>query len=516
MSGAKAPRRRSTDRKQPRVSPHGTTHELPPAVVIGGGVGGLAAAIRLRAAGHPVALFERNDTFGGKLAVRERDGFAFDVGPSLVTLPRLFDDLFRLAGTTLADEVDLVRLDPQFRYSWRDGTVRVMPDAGWDDPQYRRFVDRGARVWRVSERTFLAGPMSSPWSLARRLRSPRDLTSIDPFRTIDRRARATFDDPHLVQWAGRYATYSGSSPFEAPATLACIPAIEHHHGCWYPMGGLGALRDALVRVAERSGVELHRDSDVARVIIDRRRPHGMRGIELTDGHTFLAPIVVANADAEHLYRDLMPDDGRLTSLQRTPRSTSGFVVLAGVRGRTPDLAHHNVWFSDDSRREFGQLARGQLADDPTIYACVSSVTDPTQAPDGDENWFLLVNTPSDVRVDADEYRDLVLRRLAEHGVDLRDRLAFTETITPDDLAARYRSPGGAIYGTSSNGARAAFARPNNRGPRRGLYLVGGSSHPGGGLPLVTLSGRIVADLVADDLARGRFGPFGRRRARRER
>jgi phytoene dehydrogenase-like protein len=179
------------------------------------------------------------------------------------------------------------------------------------------------------------------------------------------------------------------------------------------------------------------------------------------------------------------------------------VVLAGVAGTTPGVEHHTVWFSADYEAEFRALVQERRpALDPTVYACVSSRTDPTQAPLGDENWFLLVNAPVGGTVSwdrgADGYRDLVLERLAARGWDLAGRLRFTETITPDDLAARYRTPGGSIYGTSSNGRRAAFLRPANRGPRAGLYLVGGSSHPGGGLPLVATSARIVAGMVRED------------------
>lgn len=465
-------------------------------VVVGGGVGGLATAIRLCARGHRVTLFERLPTLGGKLAVREREGFWFDVGPSLVTLPEVYDELFRVAGTTLAAEVDLVRLDPQFTYAWRDGTRLVVTDQGCEAPGYDRFVERGRRIWDVSVRTFFAGPMSGPLSLARRLRHLRDLTDIDPLRTLDAAARRTFDDPHLVQWAGRYATYSGSSPYAAPATLACIAHLERAFGCWYPMGGLGALCDAFVRVAERVGVELRPGCDVRRITTTGDR---VDGVELADGTRVRADVVVANADATHLYRDLVPDARALATVRRARPSTSGFVVLAGVRGATPGITHHDIWFSDDEEREFSSIAAGCLADDPTIYACVSCVTDPTQAPVGHENWFLLVNTPAGITVDTPAYEAVVLERLAAHGIDLRDRLVFTETITPDDLAARYRSPGGAIYGTSSNGRRAAFVRPANRGARRGLYLVGGSSHPGGGLPLVTMSARIVDRMIEADL-----------------
>lgn len=477
-------------------------------VVVGGGVGGLAAAIRLRVAGFEVTLLERNEVLGGKLAELVVDGYTFDIGPSLVTLPSVFDDLFRCAGSTLADEVDLVRLDPQFHYHWPDGSSLVVHDdaeataaafdgvASGSGEAWRTFDARGRRIWDVSERTFFAGPMDNPLSLIRRMRSPLDLVTIDPLRTLHRAATATFDDPRLRQWAGRYATYSGSSPLRAPATLACIPHIESRFGCWYPMGGLGRLREAIERVARSVGVDVRTGVDVTRVVSDDRR---VSAVETADGECLDADVVVANVDAEHLYADLVAEPRGLRRVRRAQRSTSGFVVCAGVRGPTPAVGHHNVWFSADSCAEFDQLAAGGLADDPTIYACVSSVTDPSQAPDGCENWFLLVNTPAGVDVDRESYTGVVLDRLAAHGVDLAGRIDVLRTMTPHDLAVRYRSPGGAIYGASSNGRRAAFVRPANRGTREGLYLVGGSSHPGGGLPLVTMSARIVADMVAADL-----------------
>jgi phytoene desaturase len=479
-------------------------------VIVGGGVGGLTAAIRLRARGHQVTVFERNDVVGGKLATYRRDGYAFDIGPSLVTLPHLFDEVFRTAGTSLDEQLELVRLDPQFAYHWTDGSSLTVPD-GDDDTaaafdafvagsgdQWRSFDARGRRIWDVADRTFFAGPMSNPLALAKRMRSPFDLTAIDPLRTLHRSAESFFDDQRLVQWAGRYATYSGSSPYSAPATLGCIPHIETRFGCWYPMGGLDALRAAFERVARDNGVEIHTGSDVTRIATDDAG--AVAGVEFGDGSRHAADIVVANTDAEHLYADLLPDETALRRVRRAKRSTSGFVLCVGVRGLTPRLEHHNVWFSDSYQAEFDQLDSGALADDPTIYACVSSVTDPSQAPDGCENWFLLVNTPPDVEVDAEGYADLVLDRLADRGIDLRPRLEFQHTMTPADIERRYRSPGGAIYGTSSNGKRAAFVRPANRGARPGLYLVGGSSHPGGGLPLVTTSANIVTEMIAEDLA----------------
>ena len=476
----------------------------PDAVVIGAGVGGLAVAIRLAAAGHAVEVLERNAVTGGKVASVHHGGATFDVGPSLLTLPHLVDELLALAGTSLAAEVELVRLDPQFRYHWPDGSALTVPDgpdaaaAAFESfrpgagAAWRRFDERGRRIWDVSERTFLAGPMDGPRQLLARMRSARDLAAVDAVRTLHGRASSVFEDRRLVQWAGRYATYSGSSPYRAPATLACIPHIEQRYGCWYPMGGLDAVRAALERAAAALGVQVRPGREVVRIATTE---HAVRGVELADGDAVRAPLVVADVDAEHLYGDLLDDDRALRRARRAPRSTSGLIVLAVVDGATPGLGHHNIWFSGDDRSEFAALTAGRMAADPTIYACVSAVTDPSQAMPGAENWFLLVSTPPGIRLDAATERRRVLDVLARRGVDLRDRITWSDVITPLQLAARTGAPGGAIYGTSSDGRRAAFLRPANRGARDGLFLVGGSSHPGGGLPLVLTGARIVAGMI---------------------
>jgi phytoene desaturase len=486
--------------------------------VVGGGVGGLCAAIRLRAAGLEVDLFERNETFGGKVAVYARDGWSFDVGPSLVTWPEVLDDTLRAAGTSLASEVRLERLGSPFRYFWPDATTLathddpmltasafdgLVPGAG---DEYLHLLSRARRTWAVAERTFLAGPMSGAASLAGRMRSPRDLVDIDAARTLARLADASFRDPRMRQWLGRYATYSGSSPWRAPATLACIVALEADHGAWHPHGGLGALRDALVTVARRAGARLHPGADVVRIAVRAGRA---TGVEFADGTSHAADAVVANADAAHVATDLLAGvrgAGRLRRrVRRAGRSTAGVAVVVGVRGTTPRIAHHNVWFSRDYRAEFDAIRAGRPPADPTVYACVSSRTDASQAPSGCENWFLLANVPAGAEVHDDPGRGFVARMLevvAEGGVELRDRAAFVDVLTPRHFADRYRAPGGAIYGTSSDGRRAAFLRPGNVGPVRGLWLVGGSSHPGGGLPLVATSARIVADLVVRGGASG--------------
>ena len=473
-------------------------------VVVGGGVGGLMTAIRLRCAGHHVVVAERLPEFGGKLATYSRDGYQFEIGPSLLTWPKVIDDVFRLAGTSLHDEVTLVRLAQPFRYFWAGtGTATfydepmataqsldgMSPGAG---DEYLKFLRHSRKIWEVSERTFFAGPMTGMISLLRRMRSPRDFLQIDASRTLSKASRKHFSDPRLRQWLGRYATYSGSSPFESPATLSCIPALEADQGSWYVEGGLGVLRDAIVALAARVGVQMLPNTEVTAISTKRGR---VTGVRTAQGDELAAEIVVANVDAEHLYRDLLPQMRRLQKVRKAGRSTSGIVVLVGVRGKTEGIAHHNVWFSRDYEREFDEMERGLLPDEPTIYACVSSVTDSTQAPTNCENWFILVNAPAGLEVD-DQVGSRLLDELARRGPDLRDRAEFVETLTPKDFETRYRSSGGSIYGTSSNGMRAAFRRPVNVGPVKGLYLVGGSSHPGGGLPMVTTSARIVSELIS--------------------
>lgn len=473
-------------------------------VVIGAGVGGLCTAIRLQSAGHDVTVFERNPVVGGKLGALAEEGFTFDLGPTLFTMPHLFDEVFRLAGSSLAAQVELTRLDPQFRYRWPDGSSLDVPDdrertldrvealAPDDGDSWMDFEYHTRQIWEVAERTFLAGTVDSPWTLVKRSKNPLDLDRVEGKRTLDRFARASFDDPRLRQLVGRYATYSGSSPYRAPATLACIYHVEQEFGCWHLHGGLAVLADRLAGTARRVGVDIRLGTDVGRVATTRG---SVSGVDLADGGHEPADVVVSDVDAEHLYTDLLPDARRRKRIAKIGRSTSAFVMCAAVRGRTDGIAHHNVFFSLDDEREFGDLDQGRLATDPTVYACVSSVTDPTMAPRDAENWVFLVNVPAATGIDRKLMSAAVLNRVAERGIDLRDRIDFTRTLLPADFDARYRAPGGAIYGTSSNGRTAAFRRPANVGPVDGLFLVGGSTHPGGGLPLVATGARIVADLV---------------------
>ncbi|MFB4317599.1 phytoene desaturase family protein [Actinomadura sp. 21ATH] len=473
-------------------------------IVVGGGVGGMVAALLLARGGHQVRLYERLDRLGGKLAEYEREGFAFSLGPSLLTLPGIFREL--------GVERGLVELEELCRYRFADGSEL----RAWRDPEaMARAVDRLApgqgaawhafhgwarRCLDASRRTFFAGPLGRPPEHAR----PGDLLAVAPGRTLNGLARRFFRDPRLRQYVGRYATYAGSSPYTAPAALGCVPAIEHGEGGWYVPGGLPRIAADLAGLLAAAGVEVRTGAEVAEVVAGRT---AVSGVVLASGGRDTADAVVVNADAAALYGRLLPDGRRLRRLARLGPSSSAFLMLAGVEGRTAGLPHHSVVFSADYRREFADIfERRRPPRDPTVYIGCSAVDDASQAPAGAENWTMLVNVPAGDPgrwpMSPESYRDLVLDLLARRGHDLSGRLRFVDLFTPADLRDRYGAWGGAIYGTAYRGRFAPFRRPGNRGPRRGLYLVGGSAHPGGGLPLVAMGGRIVASLVEEDFPRG--------------
>ncbi len=478
-------------------------------VVVGAGVGGLAAAIRLARLGHAVTVLEAAETVGGKLGVRERDGFRFDTGPSLLTLPAVFRELFDQTGGWPA-ELELQRLDPVLRYRFADGTgfdatddpavlharLEALSSGAGDD--WAALLERAQRIWKASRTPFLESALHGSRSLAAlTLKHPGDLATLAPGTSLRSLGRRHLHDPRLRMVLDRYATYNGSDPRRAPAALAAIPWVEHAYGGWYVTGGLRGLADALLQRALDLGVQVRTGARVTAIVADPK----VRGV-VVDGAEISADLVVANADATHVYGDLVSCPPAQRKLSRATPSLSGFALLLAVQGKSA-AAHHTVLFPKDYDAEFDSVfgAASQPVPDPALYVSIP----PDQAPAGHEAWFVLVNAPRhgsgrgaiNWRAPglADSYADRLVGLLATRGMPVQDRVLWREVITPADLEERTGAAGGAIYGTSSNGATAAFLRPANRSPVPGLFLVGGSSHPGGGLPLVALSAKIVSGLI---------------------
>ena len=489
-------------------------------VIVGGGLGGLAAAIRLAGRGHRVRILEKNERVGGKLNLVEANGYTFDTGPSLFTMPWVVRELFQSVGRDADAALGIVPVDPVCRYRWPDGTqfdhramlAELIGEITALEPRdvggLLRFLAWSERIYRATAEPFLLAPFSG-WRDFVTPRFLRDAPALDPLHTLDQAVRRFFRSPYLRQVFNRYATYNGSSPYRAPATFAIIPYIEFAEGGWYLRGGMYSLARALEALARDLGVEIELGSEVMEVVIAGGRATGVR---LADGRVVGADRVVVNADALHALRHLVAPEARRRftdrRLDRYEPSSSGFVALLGVDRDYPQLAHHNIFFSHDYPAEFRAIFDRQVpAPDPTIYVAATARSDPAHAPPGHLNLFVLVNAPAitarfDWQREASAYRDLIVRSLERQGLtDLGQHIRFEQLITPADFATRYHGWRGALYGPSSNSQWAAFLRPPLRSPDVGhLYFVGGAAHPGGGIPLVLLGGRAVATLIERDLS----------------
>ena len=477
-------------------------------VVVGGGLGGLAVAVRLAARGARVTVCERGPQFGGKMNLWQTGPYRFDTGPSLITMPWVFDETFRAAGARLEDHAALVPVQPLAEYTFADGTrlrsSSMLPE--WletirrleprDEDGFWRFMGLGARIFELSQATFFR---RTPWARpdAEVLRALRHMPVRSGWGNYHRTVAAHFRSPLLRQLYDRYPTYVGSSPYHAPATLAVIPYIEHAFGGWYVQGGLYRLVQALVAIGGALGVELLTDAAVERIEHAGRRVGGVR---LAGGRHVPADVVVVNADpsvAESLL------DARTASLPPADRSLSGIVFLLGLRRNRPELPHHAVCFSADYGREFQELFEARrFPDDPTVYVNTPSRSDRSVVDGGEgETVFVMANAPADAAVwdtaaIAEAERRIFERLRRSRFPELADDVAVRDVWTPSRFEAAYAAPGGALYGTHSHGWRRAFLRPPNRDRRlRGLYYVGGSTHPGGGTPTVLMSARITSALI---------------------
>lgn len=491
-------------------------------IVIGAGMGGMACAARLASKGHAVQVLEHNETWGGKLGYVEHDGYKFDTGPSLLTLPAVYRDLFLKTGVALEDSIEIVDLDTAFRYQFADGTVLKMPGTGIgrcaqaigdslggnSADQWRDFMRRAAQMWSVTRKPFLESELHGLKSLLALSWRINDIRTIAPTKTLRDMANHYLDDPRLLALVDRYATYTGSDPRQAPAALATVPYVEQMFGAYHVAGGLRELGRALYERASSIGVEFEFGCTVANIATEPK----VSGVTLDDGRFISADIVVANSDASNVYQHLLSPAAQLRtksakkSLAKATPSLSGFVILQAMTGKTPDFEHHNVFFPENYDDEFDSIfgigKKVSPVADPTIYIC--SPNDSKMVPHGNESWFILINAPRHDPANGvdwsnpelkSSYTEQILLALSSRGLSSNNRVNWQTTITPDELERNTLAPGGSIYGTSSNGMRSAFLRPENVTKIPNLYLVGGSSHPGGGLPLVGMSAEIVASHI---------------------
>ena len=500
--------------------------------IIGGGLGGLASACVLAARGYQVILFERNDWLGGKAAVLESQGFRFDMGPTILTLPGVLDRIFSEAGRDPASMLELVPLNPQWRSFFDDGsTLDLLADTaamaqrltefspGTKTAEgYRRFIALSERLHRISDNYFFwrsVGGLRDMFD-ARASFQPGvlgDVLAMRPGRSVGGVVRSHIPDARVSQMVDHFTQYVGSAPDSSPAVLCGIAHMQTAEGVWYPMGGTRAIPQALAKLAESLGVEFRRNVSVEKIVTANG---AVCGLLLNRGSAVDVDAVVSNCDSVRTHHELIGGaaSSAFDKRRRYEPACSGVVLYLGLKRRYDHLLHHNFVFSHDPEVEFRSIYRkGQPAPDPTCYVCAPSSTEPAVAPPGGEALYVLVHAPY-LRPDHDwskmlpDYRRIILEKLKRTAGmrDIESRIVFEQALTPADIDRRYHVLKGAIYGLASHGNFLGAFKPANRSPDvRGLYLAGGAAHPGPGMPMVLMSGWIAADALDKDASREHRG-----------
>jgi len=486
-------------------------------VVIGAGLGGLSAAISLATEGFTVDLLEKNDKVGGKLNILEKDGFTFDLGPSILTMPHIFQALFERAGKKMENYVSIQTVEPHWRNFFEDGSTldlssdpeRMKQELDKLGPntakEFEAFLAYSKKLCEITEQGYFEHGLDSFWELLKHYGPVRSLMEFDVFRSMDQGVRRFIKDPKLVDVLNYFIKYVGSSPYDAPALMNLLPYIQFGYGLWYVKGGMYGMAEGLQKLAEELGINIRVNAEVAEIQHSAGRATAVR---LLDGTVIPADIVVSNMEVIPAYKKLLNNDNEAKRLQRFEPSCSGLVLHLGVDTIYPQLAHHNFFYSDHPKEHFNAVFHdNKLSDDPTIYLVAPVKSDPTQAPPGCEIIKILPHIPHlnpGQPLTAEDYaalRERVLIKLERMGLtDLRKHIVCEEYWTPVDIEQRYYSNRGSIYGVVADRFKnLGFKIPQRSKDIKNLYFVGGSVNPGGGMPMVTLSGQLVRDKILADL-----------------
>jgi phytoene desaturase len=484
----------------------------PKVIIVGAGIAGIATAIRLAVKGYNVAVFEANSYPGGKLSEIHQNGYRFDAGPSLFTMPQYVDELFTLAGKDPREAFNYQKLDVLCRYFYDDAepftayadTEQFANEAGnkamADKAAIARYFDNSANIYHITNHVFLEQSLHRlktylHWGT---LKSILRLPQIDAFRTMHTANQSFFSDKRMVQHFDRYATYNGSNPYKAPATLNVIPHLEQHFGAYFPNEGMYSITTSLVKLAEDMGVQFRYNAPVEQIMLQNSRAKAI----VVNGVTEPADIIVSNMDVWFTYKKLLGNYPKLQPkrILQQERSSSALIFYWGIGKAFPQLDLHNVFFSADYEAEFNAIWKQRtISNDPTVYLNISSKLKRDDAPAGCENWFVMINVPANTGQDWDMLiaaaRQNILAKLSRTlGEDIAPLIQTESILDPQTIESKTSSYQGALYGNSSNNQLAAFLRHANRSSKiSNLYFCGGSVHPGGGIPLALLSAKIVSD-----------------------
>jgi phytoene desaturase len=493
------------------------------AVVIGAGIGGLSAAARLANYGFEVEVFEANSRPGGKANQIIGSGFRFDSGPSLITMPFVIENLFAELGEDLNSYLKIEPLDILCRYHFDDGKIldahsniemlkkEFADKLNVDSTALQGYLDYSKTIYDLTADLFMFSDFSNWKNFLNRksLNTLININKIDPFRTMHEANHSFFSEATAVQIFDRYATYNGSNPFKAPATLNIIQHVEYNLGGYTIKNGIYELPNALYKLCSKKGVKFNFECKVISINYSRKRVDGITYEKNNERVEVGCNIVLSNSDVNYTYQKLLPElvSRSKNKYSKLEPSSSAVVFYWGVKGTYPNLKTHNILFSNNYESEFSDLFdRKIIHNDPTIYVYISSKNNSTDAPPEHENWFVMVNAPYNSGQNWDDELIRLKGILIEKirlitGICLSDKIVFEKTLTPLEIEEQTSSSRGSLYGISSNNKYSAFFRQKNRSTDlQGLYFCGGSAHPGGGIPLVILSGKIATDLIKRDYA----------------
>ncbi len=482
------------------------------AIVVGGGIGGIATAIRLSVMGYEVEVFEKNEVAGGKMYLIEKDGYKFDAGPSLFTQPVNIEELFELAGEPIETYLTYTSVSIACRYFFENGVcinaytnpeefaVEMEQKVGENPRNIIRYLKDAERTYEKVGNIFLNFSLHrwKTWvhprivAALKAVKLPYLLSTLNQFNVKN------FNTKEAVQIFNRFATYNGSNPYKAPGMLSLIPHLEQNEGTFYPHGGMINIPTALVQLAEKKGVRFRLGNHVERILVENNKAIGVKSA--SENHA--ADLVVSNVDVYYTYKNLLNNEAGALKILRNERSSSALIFYWGIKKEFSQLHLHNIFFSEQYEEEFKHLFNHKkFFDDPTIYINITSKMEAGQAPEGAENWFVMVNAPAMQDANWPEevkrVRGYVVAKLNRMlGVDLNEYIQVEEVLTPAGIQQRTDSYLGSLYGTSSNSKWAAFLRhANYTSSINGLFFAGGSVHPGGGIPLCLKSAKIVCDLI---------------------
>ena len=483
------------------------------AIVVGAGLGGIAAALRLRAKGYGVTLLERGVALGGRAQVFERDGFRFDAGPTVVTAPFLFEELFQLFGRKLEDYLTLVPLDPWYRFQFPDGDTfdyggtpeATRAEIARFDPRdvqgYENLLEHSRKLFKTGFEELADAPFHNPMTMLKQ--APR-LLWLRADRTVWQLIARNFRSPKLRQALTIQPLLVGGSPFDTTSIYGLIHYLEHKWGVYFAMGGTGAIVAALGKLLDETGVELRLNTTVSSLVIENGRA---KGAELENGERLAADIVVSNADPMHLYGDMVPrEDQSLTARlkHRHARLSMGlFVLYFGTRKQYPGVAHHTIWMGKRYKELLHDIFKRKiLCDDFSLYVHRPTATDQSFAPDGCDSFYALAPVPNllgdvDWAVEGPKLRDRIVRALGETLLPgLEDCITSDFFMTPEDFKSRYLSHAGAGFSVAPYFTQSAWFRFHNRAEGvKGLYLTGAGTHPGAGMPGVLCSAKVIDRLI---------------------